>query len=133
MVEVLVAISIITVAILSAMAVSEKAVQVSRQAFHSEQAAFLLEEGAEIVRILRDNDWANISSLTPGSDYFTVFAGGTWTLSSTPNTKLRNKFGGMRETPMLDAFFAFRKIHLRRGDTDIREPLHDVRFHVVFS
>ena len=86
MVEVLVAISIITVAILSAMAVSEKAVQVSRQAFHSEQAAFLLEEGAEIVRILRDNDWANISSLTPGSDYFTVFAGGTWTLSSTPNT-----------------------------------------------
>ena len=86
MVEVLVAISIITVAILSAMAVSEKAVQVSRQAFHSEQAAFLLEEGAEIVRILRDNDWANISSLTPGSDYSTVFAGGTWTLSSTPNT-----------------------------------------------
>jgi Tfp pilus assembly protein PilV len=86
MVEVMVAVSIITVAILSAMAVSEKAVQISRQAFQSEQAAFLLEEGAEAVRILRDTDWDNISSLTAGTDYFPVFSGGTWTLSATPNT-----------------------------------------------
>ena len=86
MVEVMVAVSIITVAILSAMAVSEKAVQISRQAFHAEQAAFLLEEGAEAVRILRDNDWINISALAAGGDYFPVFSGGTWTLSGTPAT-----------------------------------------------
>ena len=86
MVEVLVAISIITVAILSGMAVSQKVVQISRQGFHTEQAAFLLEEGAEAVRILRDNDWDNISSLEIGTDYFPVFSGGTWMLPTTPGT-----------------------------------------------
>ena len=86
MVEVMVAVSIITVSILSAMAVSEKAVQISRQAFHAEQAAFLLEEGAEAVRILRDNNWSNISALAAGTDYFPVFSGGTWTLSAAPDT-----------------------------------------------
>ncbi|MDP9249511.1 MAG: hypothetical protein M3M85_03335 [bacterium] len=86
MVEVLVAVSIITAAILSGMAVSEKAVQISRQAFHAEQAAFLAEEAAEAVRILRDNDWENISLLETDTDYFPVFSGGTWTLSETPDS-----------------------------------------------
>ncbi len=86
MVEILVAVSIITISILTAMAVSQKTVQVARQAFHTAQAAFLLEEGAEAVRILRDDDWANISALTNGTEYYPVFSGGTWTLSETPGT-----------------------------------------------
>lgn len=86
MVEVLVAISIIAVAVLSAMAVAQKAVHVSRQTFHAEQAAFLAEEGAEAVRVARDNDWANLSALSTGTDYYPVFSGGTWTLSATPAT-----------------------------------------------
>ena len=63
MVEVLVAASIITVSILAAMTVAQKAVFVSRQALHTTQAAFLLEEGAENARIARDNAWSNIVSL----------------------------------------------------------------------
>lgn len=86
MVEVLVAVSIIAVSVLSAMAVSQKAVQVSRQAFHTAQASFLLEEGAEAVRILRDNGWSNISALMAGTTYYPAFSGGTWTLSATANT-----------------------------------------------
>lgn len=86
MVEVLVAASIITVSILAAMAVTQKAVFVSRTSFHQTQAGFLLEEGAEAVRILRDNAWSNISSLTAGTNYYPTFSGGTWTLSLTPNT-----------------------------------------------
>lgn len=62
-VEVLVATSIITVSILAAMAVTQKSVYVSRQAFHTTQASFLLEEGAENARIARDNDWANVAAL----------------------------------------------------------------------
>lgn len=63
MVEILVAVSIITVSILAAMAVSQKSIFVSRQAFHSTQAAFLLEEGAENARIARDNAWSNVVAL----------------------------------------------------------------------
>lgn len=85
-VEVLVAVSIITVSILAAMAVAQKSIYVSRQAVHATQAAFLLEEGAEAVRILRDNSWSNISSLIPATSYYPFFSGGTWTLSPTANT-----------------------------------------------
>jgi Tfp pilus assembly protein PilV len=85
-VEILVAISIITASVLATMAVSQKSVFITRQSFHSAQAAFLLEEGAEAVRIFRDNAWSNISGLTPSTDYYPTFSGGTWVLNSTPNT-----------------------------------------------
>ncbi len=85
-VEVLIAASIITVSILAAMAVAQKSVYVSRQAFHTTQATFLLEEGAEAVRVLRDNAWSDISSLIIATNYYPTFSGGTWTLSTTANT-----------------------------------------------
>jgi len=85
MVEVLVAVSIIAISIIAAMAVSQKAVQVSRQAVHTSQAAFLLEEGVEAVRITRDNGWGNISALSSGTTYYPGFTSGTWTLSATPS------------------------------------------------
>jgi Tfp pilus assembly protein PilV len=85
-VELLVAVSIVTVSILAAMAVSQKSIYVSRQAFHTTQAAFLLEEGAEATRIVRDNGWANISGLAVSTNYYPTFSGGTWTLSTTANT-----------------------------------------------
>jgi len=84
-VEVLIAASIITVAILATMTVAQKSIFISRQAFHATQAGFLLEEGAEAVRIFRDNNWTNISSLTIGANYYPAFSAGTWTLSATPN------------------------------------------------
>ena len=85
MVEILVAVSIIAISILAAMAVTEKSVTVSRRALNTLQAAFLLEEGAEAVRILRDNAWANISSLSTSTTYYPTFSG-TWALSTTPST-----------------------------------------------
>src|SRR3989344_4976145 len=85
-VEMLVAIAIITASILAATAVAQKSVYVARQAFHATQASFLLEEGAEAVRIVRDNAWSNISSLTADLNYYPTFSGGTWVLSQTANT-----------------------------------------------
>ena len=85
-IEVLIAVSIIAVSILAAMTVAQKSVQVSRQSFHATQASFLLEEGAEAVRVLRDNAWTNISALSAGANYYPVFSSGTWTLSLSPAT-----------------------------------------------
>lgn len=86
MVEILVATSIIVVVILSVMAVSQRLIHVSRQSLHTAQAGFLLEEGAEAVRILRDNAWTNVSSLVNGTTYYLDFTGSTWVLSTTPST-----------------------------------------------
>jgi Tfp pilus assembly protein PilV len=84
MLEIIIASSIITVAILATLSVAQKTITLSRQAMESGRATFLLEEGAEGVRILRDNDWANISGLSTATTYYPVFASGTWTLSTTP-------------------------------------------------
>ncbi len=86
MVETLVAASIIAVSVLVSMTVAQKSVYISRQALHTAQAAFLLEEGAEMVRILRDNSWNNISNLTAGTTYYPTFSGSAWTLSTTGST-----------------------------------------------
>ena len=48
------------------------------------QSATLLEEGAEVVRFLRDTAWSNISGLTIGTTYYPTWTGTTWTLSTTP-------------------------------------------------
>ncbi len=82
-VEVLIVASIITISVLAAMTVAQKSIYVSRQAFHTTQAAFLMEEGAEAVRIVRDNAWSNISSLAVGATYYPKFSAGTWNLTTT--------------------------------------------------
>ena len=93
--EVLVATAIITIAVLAATGVAQKSVSIARQSTQNIQAAILLEEAAEGVRIMRDNDWSNISGLTAGTTYYPTFTtlvgsiyypAGTWTLSTTPNT-----------------------------------------------
>lgn len=85
-IEVLIGVFIITISILASMAVVQKSIYISRQAVHFSQANFLLEEGVEVVRITRDNDWSNISSLILNTDYYPLFSAGSWSLSITPNT-----------------------------------------------
>jgi Tfp pilus assembly protein PilV len=101
-IEVLVAVSIMTASILAAMAVAQKSVYVSRQTLHTVQAAFLLEEGAENARIARDNAWSNVATLNTSEQIGiftrTVVASGVNRDSTTsdisasgtddPNTKL---------------------------------------------
>ena len=84
MVEILVAASIITASILASMSVASKSIYVSQVSLSTTQASFLLEEGAEAVRIVRDNGWVNISGLNTATTYYPTFTGGTWTLSTTP-------------------------------------------------
>ena len=83
MVEIIVAAAIISGAFVAAMGVAQKSLYLARQALHTGQASFLLEEGAEVVRIYRDNTWTNISGLTVGTTYYPYFSGGTWILSTT--------------------------------------------------
>jgi Tfp pilus assembly protein PilV len=90
-VEILVAVSIIAVSILAAMAVSQKSIYVSRQAFHMTQAGFLLEEGAEAIRIFRDdNTWANFTTIfNTSSTYYIPATISSWT-ASLPTTSSGN-------------------------------------------
>ncbi|MCX6755200.1 MAG: hypothetical protein NT068_01495 [Candidatus Nomurabacteria bacterium] len=87
MIEIVVAVSIITVSFVAAMSVAQGSVYVARQSLHNTQASYLLEEGAEAVRIYRDNTWTNISGMNVGTTYYPYFNSGTWTFpTSATNT-----------------------------------------------
>jgi len=80
-VEILIATSISTASVLAGTAVAQKSIIVSRQAVHALQAAYLLEEGAEAIRILRDDTWQTFIDAYYNAPYGLAFASGVWSLS----------------------------------------------------
>ena len=60
--------------------------QKSMQSLQEVRANFLMEEGAEAIRYMRDMGWSNISELTPGTDYYLNFTGGQWATSTATST-----------------------------------------------
>lgn len=67
LVEVVVGISIFAATVVVFYGTASRALIVSRIASERVQAAYLLEEGAEMLRYLRDQSWANISSPLVGT------------------------------------------------------------------
>jgi len=88
MVEVIIACAIISVVTLGIMTSASKNITLSNLALKQTQASYLLEEGFEGVRVIRDTAWANISNLSLDTNYYLSFDEGTnlWSISVTPNT-----------------------------------------------
>lgn len=88
LVEIVVAASIISVALLAILGIANKAIVTSQRSLNTYMASTLLEEGVEAVRTIRDGSWSNISSLTAGTTYYPSFSTSTnlWSLSSTAST-----------------------------------------------
>lgn len=83
LVEIVIAAGIISTLLISVAGIAAKSVNVSKRSLNNYKASLLLEEGAEAIRIQRDNSWAGITSLV-GSTYYPKFdvSGGNWTFSS---------------------------------------------------
>lgn len=90
MVEIIIGSAIISVAILALMLSAQKSIQLSDRALKQAQASTLLEEGAEAVKSIRDNNWDDISSLAIGTNYYLYFNTTTnsWSLSTDDHTPL---------------------------------------------
>lgn len=73
LVEVLIACSIISVSTLSLMHGAQKGITLSSDALSKSQASFLLEEGAEAVKSIRDDNWVTISNLSLNTPYYLFF------------------------------------------------------------
>jgi len=82
LVEVVVGAAILSVAFVGLAAAFQLALQVNRDTLHNLQAHFLLEEGVEVMRLLRDQSWENISTLSTTTSYSIVFENGTWATST---------------------------------------------------
>lgn len=73
LIEVIIACSIITMSMLTLLQASEKGVRLSSHALSKSQASFLLEEGVESVKSIRDNDWNTITALSLDTPYHLFF------------------------------------------------------------
>ena len=79
LIEAVAGISIISVFIFSLMLASQLSQKIVGESVRNIQAYFLLEEGADAVKILRDTGWSSgISGLSAGTDYFFSYNGTTW-------------------------------------------------------
>lgn len=87
MMEIVIATALISVLTLALVSVTQKSLQLSDRALKQAQASFLLEEGAEAVKTIRDAGWDSISSLTEDANYYLYFSvvDSEWSLSLTPN------------------------------------------------
>jgi Tfp pilus assembly protein PilV len=86
LIEVIVAATIITVVLIYVLGSIQKSVEVSQRALEKTQASYLLEEGAEAIKGIRDNAWSNVANLTVGATYYLSWNGSAWTTTTTPET-----------------------------------------------
>jgi Tfp pilus assembly protein PilV len=84
-VEVLIACMIMSIITLTVMSAASKGITLSERALKQVQASFLLEEGVEAVKSIRDTNWITISSLNLGTNYYLTYNTNTniWSLGST--------------------------------------------------
>ncbi|HAE36978.1 MAG: hypothetical protein UR85_C0009G0014 [Candidatus Nomurabacteria bacterium GW2011_GWF2_35_66] len=89
-IEILIACSIITVSMFALMQTAQKGLTLSYQALKKSQVNLLLEEGAEAVKSIRDNNWATIDGLSLDTPYYLFFNTTTksWILDDTSTTSL---------------------------------------------
>lgn len=85
--EIVVATALISMLTLALVSVTQKSLELSSRALKQSQASFLLEEGAEAVKTIRDDAWSTIDGLDIGTEYYLYYDTNTdtWSFSGTPN------------------------------------------------
>lgn len=82
--EIVIGAAIVSLALFGIIASVQIALRVSEESLSRTRASFLLEEGVEAARVLRDAGWsANIAGLVPGTRYYPAFSGGLWRATTT--------------------------------------------------
>ncbi|MDP3956196.1 MAG: hypothetical protein Q8Q18_03045 [bacterium] len=95
MVEILIALTVVTGAIAVILGVSALVLRLSTMNLKKVQAAFLAEEGIEIARAIRDNGWDLFLQYADDTSYAIVATPAGWYLSSTTTEDVLG--GGSRE------------------------------------
>jgi len=83
LIEALVGAAIISAALLALSSVSATLQRISTTNRHQIRTAYLLEEGMEVARYLRDKGWDQFTALTPGVAYQLAYAAGDWSATTT--------------------------------------------------
>jgi len=83
LIEAVAGVSIISIFIFSLMLASQLSQKIVGESVRNTQSSFLLEEGADAVKIIRDTSWSSgIGNLVAGTDYYFSYNGTTWISTS---------------------------------------------------
>ena len=83
-VEMIVAVSIVAVVLIAMASAYIQFINTGKQVTEKTQALYLAEEGLELMRFVRDDNWASISSLTTGATYGLALSTTTIGVTTTP-------------------------------------------------
>lgn len=87
MVELIVISAVLMIIVIAASYVAKKSIEVSNRTLNTMQASFLLEEGVEVMRILRDSNFGAVDPAIEGSsNQYLVLTSNTWSLVDAPQT-----------------------------------------------
>ncbi len=84
LVEVLIGAAIISVGVLAAISSFNVYVSYALANEKNVGAAYLLEEGVEVMTFMRDQNWVNISKLSTTTTYYLTWNGSAWATTTTP-------------------------------------------------
>lgn len=93
--EILISVAILSASLIALTATSQISFRLMKNSLERAQASLLVEEGVEVVRILRDIGWSvHIASRTVGTTYYPTFSTttGTWALAVTAPPSISNLF-----------------------------------------
>jgi prepilin-type N-terminal cleavage/methylation domain-containing protein len=85
LIEVLVAVVILTSAALGIVTVASKSLAISQDNIKSYQASLAMQEAVEAVKLARLGSWSNITSLSVGTNFGMSWSGTNWTIGGTPS------------------------------------------------
>ena len=92
LVEVIIGAAALALLIVVVMNALSSSLVLSQDSLRRTQAAYLLEEGVEAVRVMRDSSWnSSLGSLTASTTYYFMFFNNTWQATST-NIMIDNLF-----------------------------------------
>lgn len=84
LIEIVLGIGMLTVSLVSITSYYKKVLDVSNDTTRHIQSGFLLEEGLESVKMLRDQSWSTkIASLSTTTSYYLYWSGTQWTATTT--------------------------------------------------
>ena len=86
LIEVVVAAAVIAVVLILLLGSIQDSVEVSQRSLERTQVSYLLEEGAEAVKAIRDGGWATLAALSNETIYYLSWSGTTLSLTTTPQT-----------------------------------------------
>lgn len=85
LIEVLVAVVILTSAALGIVTVASRSLSLSQDNIKSYQASLAMQEAIEAVKITRLSGWSSITALSTGTNLGMTWSGSTWTVGGSPS------------------------------------------------